>query len=681
MTADITNFATQAGTTVVGSLTATAAQFNSLRVEGLITYGLIDYTFSGSPDFSAVLQGHTLTVTGFTNANNNGSGMAIHAVNNTTKVLTVKMVERTSSSEDETGASATGTVVTSGAQIKELSVAKNAQGFVTAEKVSSGHLNWILSEQNALITLNTIRGGYARVDTNTLTSTTFADLDSALENFGYYYFTPGVSWSASANDGAYESVAVGFTMTSDSNSQTILLLTGNSPDNSVGPFDPRIKVDGTTIVTFITAPFAAIETYTQATNCFGFAKLTDQTGFFSLTTEAKRRTGGSASTLRLHAIDVPDLDQTSTALIRATSTLTETSFTSSTYADITGATATATFTHSNALVLYGASFKHSTETTGQQVYRMYKLLRDATTIFSTDTAAYMLSTADRGYFDTFARIVPVTGAHTIKMQANRPSGTGTTKIAADGNGYFTVIELPDTWDGDTLVRSSTAVDGANYTNGTYATRGTLSSIACNGHPLLLCLSGHLYAANNGASVCTVDIKFQVDAGDVGDAFSFKVENTSNYSSGRHLFVLVDGLAAGSHDFTVQVKSNGGFGYNMYDCTFMAIEFPQVEAPSTTPAAIDLTSTTGKKVQISHRGTVTPTANSTLTLRATADGSAVGNEEEYSLTAGTATKIDFMTVADAEAAGSDVTYKIQAKISTGRASIPASDFITQEMPGT
>lgn len=164
---DITLFASKTGSNIVTGLTATAAEYDGQLIQGAVVFGLIKYTFSGAPDLSLVLQGHSLNVTGFTNANNNGSGMYIQSFSNVDKTITVKMVERTNNSEDETGATASATVTTAGAEIKELSVAKNAQGFVTGEKVSAGHLNWI--QQQTIAQAGDINDILAAIDVDDLT--------------------------------------------------------------------------------------------------------------------------------------------------------------------------------------------------------------------------------------------------------------------------------------------------------------------------------------------------------------------------------------------------------------------------------------------------------------------------------------------------------------------------------
>jgi hypothetical protein len=142
---DLEVWASSDGAAVAGPLTITAAQWQSNVTIGSAQYGVIRFTCSGSPDLSAVIAGHVITVTGFTNANNNGENMTIYAVNNSTDVIDVLMPERTSNSDDQTGATASGSVTTTGARRKKPSTSKFGLGFAIPEKPSDGHVNWVLN--------------------------------------------------------------------------------------------------------------------------------------------------------------------------------------------------------------------------------------------------------------------------------------------------------------------------------------------------------------------------------------------------------------------------------------------------------------------------------------------------------------------------------------------------------
>lgn len=142
---DLEIWASDNGSAIVGSLVATAAQWQSNITIGGATYGIIRFSFSGSPNLSSVLQGHALTITGMANDSNNGENMEVYAANNTNDTIDVLMPERTSNSDDETGATGSGSVTSSGARRKKPSSAKLGLGFKMPEKISDGHLNWLFN--------------------------------------------------------------------------------------------------------------------------------------------------------------------------------------------------------------------------------------------------------------------------------------------------------------------------------------------------------------------------------------------------------------------------------------------------------------------------------------------------------------------------------------------------------
>jgi len=140
-------WATNTGTNILTGLTATAAQWQSNVTSGSVTYGVVRYTLSGSPDLSTVTAGHVLNVTtGFVNAENKVSGAEILTVNNASDWVEVKSWERTDASLDETGVSATSTTITStAARITEPGTAKKGVGFLSPEKPGDGVFNWLFN--------------------------------------------------------------------------------------------------------------------------------------------------------------------------------------------------------------------------------------------------------------------------------------------------------------------------------------------------------------------------------------------------------------------------------------------------------------------------------------------------------------------------------------------------------
>jgi len=135
-------WATSAGSSIVSGLTITAATWQQNITEGRVTYGLIRYQCNAA-NLSAVLPGHKLTVTGFTNADNNGDNIAIYQANDTDNWIETKSTLRITNSLDETGASGSGAVTDTGALRLMPSTSKNALGFLTPEKPPDGWFNFL----------------------------------------------------------------------------------------------------------------------------------------------------------------------------------------------------------------------------------------------------------------------------------------------------------------------------------------------------------------------------------------------------------------------------------------------------------------------------------------------------------------------------------------------------------
>ena len=590
---DISNFATKTGSDIVTGLTATAAEYQGLLVQGQITYGLIQYTFSGSPDLSTVLQGHNLNVSSFSNAGNNGSGMYIQSFSNVDKTITVKMTERTNNSEDETGASASATVTTAGAAIKEMSVAYNAEGFKVGNKVSDGHMNWIITQQQALIDAASARSAHVYAGASMISSSTFANLDGAGVPFAFERTASDVSWSASANDGAYENVGVDLTLGLKGGYKVLHVVTGETTNAANGPTEVRFVADSSTINTIDATPFAA---QTQTTSLFSYAALSGAlTGSIDFEIDAIRNTGRAATKLRAYAVELPSVDDDSNALVQEFTTSLTSTTVGSTYTDITGATATGTFQSGNkALILFGNSQRTNVGNATTSRTRQYRLMRDGSEVHGWDSiAGSPISLLNmQGGFDELTRIEDVTGAHTFKIQAKKHSGTD--QIMADsGNGYFGMIELPTTLNSDTLLRAVVDVADTQYTDASYTEIETTGSVTCNGHPVLIMLSGHFYGTPNGATDLIQFIKFQIDGVDVDSEYSMRHDSSNNSRYGT-LMILVDSVTAGAHTFSFEAYKSQGIGFRYYDAQFSVIEFPLSDPAAGDAPSVTVTSATGKK---------------------------------------------------------------------------------------
>lgn len=138
----VPTWGTEQGGDVATGLVPTSAIFYGTEVVSGVTYGLIDYTLSGSPDLSDVLTYHRLTVSGFTLNANNASNMVIVAKDQANFKLRVRSTSRTTDSLDESGISGSATVTTDGSQKQTPAIQKQAQGHNPGEKPSAQVENW-----------------------------------------------------------------------------------------------------------------------------------------------------------------------------------------------------------------------------------------------------------------------------------------------------------------------------------------------------------------------------------------------------------------------------------------------------------------------------------------------------------------------------------------------------------
>lgn len=129
----------------------------------------VRYSFSGSPNLSTVLIGHSLKVVGSTNLINDGQ-FKITNVNVASFYVDVINGARFDSNLDETSSPAVADVTTLSPELQEPSNAKKGQGFIAGEKPSASYFNfqfyWI---GKWLDWINTAFSGFV-TETNTITT-------------------------------------------------------------------------------------------------------------------------------------------------------------------------------------------------------------------------------------------------------------------------------------------------------------------------------------------------------------------------------------------------------------------------------------------------------------------------------------------------------------------------------
>lgn len=98
-----------ANNTLVSSLVVTDAEYQSTTSELGRTFGLIRYSFSGSPNLSAASAGDRIVVSGCSNGTNNGT-FVINAVNDGSDYIDAYNPDRTDATDDETSITAAASV-------------------------------------------------------------------------------------------------------------------------------------------------------------------------------------------------------------------------------------------------------------------------------------------------------------------------------------------------------------------------------------------------------------------------------------------------------------------------------------------------------------------------------------------------------------------------------------------
>lgn len=207
----ILNFANGlTNTTIVGGLVLTTVAFQSLQTYGINTnVPVFRLSFSGSPNLSTVLEGHKITVTGCTNALNNGTFLVM-AKNNTAKTIDIINFSTKDNTYDESGLTASA-VVKSGTPIKHSFTSEKLNlGFVMGEKATDGQFNalfgniydWINYVNNFTNTIATIDDLKALdVTTNTGFLYYVVDIDA--------FYTLDTTLTSEVNDDEYYVVPTG----------------------------------------------------------------------------------------------------------------------------------------------------------------------------------------------------------------------------------------------------------------------------------------------------------------------------------------------------------------------------------------------------------------------------------------------------------------------------------------
>lgn len=671
--ATIYDWATQAsGSTIVGSLTATAAEYQGQITIGTVTYGLIKYTFSGSPTLSSVIAGHRLTITGMINSLNNASGMIVYSADDSADTITVRSTVRTDATANETGASGTGTVTTAGAAVQKPSDSYIEQGFAAPGKPSDAYWNWVVSQMASIVQSVDSRASNIYAGPSQISSSSYADLDGAGVPYGLANTGSDQSWTASANDGAYETLGAGSNLDPiiKTGSDVLYILTHQQANGISKPIDFQLEIDGTPVQEVTNDTGSGGSAQIPFSYSWAHVESSVTVGTRDFDPQAARLTGLNATKVRATAIELPAQDDDLNNLVRAyTNEITAVSgFTSTSYADLTGFTtgSQAYQSGNKALILFGAECYGSN-------FLTLKLQKDGGTEIEYGTT--QLNVTNRPRTVVFSRVADVTGSHTFKVQGKLQT-TNSTAYSSGSNGYFGAIELPAEYNGDTLIRSVVDASDTGFTATSLTEIATSGSVTTNGHGFLMLLSGNVQAPGGSTSLT---IQFKVDGGAHGSAYPMTASGADDFMC--NLMLWVPALSAGSHTFSVDAQVSGG-SWDFVGLQFAALEMPITDPDAGSAPTVTLTNTTGKKVELTYTGKASA-SNAALSFQVTENidgGGAVADGKEFTFTpqANEDTPFAFRTVVDAPTSGSTAVYKLQGKIASGTANISAGDFMAREI---
>lgn len=273
--------ATLADNNIVTSLVLTDADFiRNDSVDGK-SYGVIEYSFSGSPDLSSVAAGQILVASGCSNASNNGS-FPIESVDDGADTIRAYSRDRDNADDDETGLSASGRVH-DGRKLVNLAGQK-LKTFSAAEdwSVASGLSGTNIAEIR--IVTSSFTKGEIHIDIDGSTDTTL-NPSGSFDNF-----ITGITSSIDINCvHTYDdfSASNGYDDTYDYSAQA----TGEASSVWVNPAGTRLYIgNGTTVYQYTMSPRDDLDgtvTYVGshdfgAGNYFGFCLDSTEDNFYVL---------------------------------------------------------------------------------------------------------------------------------------------------------------------------------------------------------------------------------------------------------------------------------------------------------------------------------------------------------------------------------------------------------------
>jgi len=671
----MTVWASAAGANVVTGLTATAAQWQSNTTDSRIQYGLTKYTFSGSPTLSAVLAGHRLVIASgqFTNPENTGNLYVVSA-DNTAKTITVRTTSRLDNSLDETGATAAASVVNSGSVIQTPSAAKQAQGYTAGEKPNAAQFNWLFNLASKIFGT---KAGFSSVGSTVITSGSYINLDGTGLPYAASVATSDTTYTPSANDGTFETLT-GSSVTLATQANRILSVLTATMDASTAisaPISLRYRENSNTVFTFGFMNTAGGSVMLDASfSLFGLSSVLSG-GSNTVLFQSNRKTGRTYSDIRASAFELRPTDDSGNSLIYVSSfpATTQTIPNTNTYTDLTGYTTTQTFNSGVTLLIIAALNQETSGITDGG----HRIRLDSTDLVTHTFTGSMRDNAAAELVNiVHLHDLAASGSQTVKLQGKINGSTSDINQDNTG-GIFTVIELPDTYDGVALLRSIVPTASATTTSTSATAFATTGAVTTSGNYVLMTLSGKLSFNTNNQSIF---FRFKIDGSNTDTEYEFKYAPSNTGDKIIAIALVTEATQTGSHTYSVDWRTSTGTA-TATNVQFGAVEICQKDLLADAAATITLDGTTGKKIELEYTGNLNNSSGAAVGLRFTKDGTAVGKALEFTAQSGVDTPFTLRTIADAPTAGSSPVYRVQAKTAGGTLTLDPADFSAIEIVGT
>lgn len=656
-----------AGANVVTGLTATRAEWVSNTTSGTITYGLIKYTFSGSPDLSSVAEAHRLIVPagGFTSYLNNGTFYIVSA-DNTAKTITVRQTSRLDASLDQTGASVASVSVTNGGSyLQAISSAKLAQGLGVGEKFSAAQFNWLFNKITSYLNLS--GGGLHQTDTAAIGRSTIATSSYTTLGGEGYTVCPAktTGYSATVGSGGYADVTGSEVAPLVSASSRILV--GASLTADYGDTDNsgqlRLKIDGVGLASDYDA-YAPVE---NAPIGLQYLISSASAGMKAYLTQANGTSNVAVTNGATWACEFASSVAAGAANASAAATTTSTSF-----VDLTSMSITISPTNNPVLLLFSGNVQHN-----DAAHTAHLRFTDGTNNYGEWLSRYFIAAGSARHHAAIGWVTgDLNGSTTFKVQ--QKSATGDTLGVNERN--FTAIEIT----GDSKRAMPTGTCAVTTSEATITDGVTACSHAFTPGANIQYLAVITGYSERTSGAGTLTIKIKSGATVLQTSVSAR-DSAANYKTPFCITIPTGTLASGvAQTLTATAQASAGT-FDLKGVGFFLVEAPTVtSAQAGDTASVSLTNAVAGGALVNWDSQYVCSTNAALSigLYETVNAGSPTLVREKVLTApGTADQsVNLSWLRPTNfTANDDVTYEIKAKIASGSVIFNTGQLSVVEVP--